>query len=222
MPRKRSDATPPEPTQATVSAALAIGPAPELARGHGAKFEQAMPLAVAALVEGRTVEEAAAAAGVSVPTVFRWGRLASFQDRLSAGRRQALENTVTKLLALSPKVVATLEALLDDADPKVRTKAVEIALAQSWKGLEMTDMANQIERLKGRLKEAKHGRKRGVKVLDQAACDAARPLDPAGRGEPAEAGGRPGGDAGPRWADAGPLAGDVAPLFGEADPGGGE
>lgn len=217
---KSAKVIPISPSQPIGPGVQVIGPGAldTIPKGHGSRAEKAMPLVVEALVNGATIEQAAEAGGVSVPTIFRWQRLASFQDRLAAGRRRQLENGVTGLLALTPKVLTTLADLLDNADPKIQMKAVEVALAQSWKGLEMSDLAGQVERLRGKLKEVStNGRNSRTALVHQGTEPAARPIRDGEQQNFGVASGGPsdGDDLGED--EARPLAGEVAPLFPSTD-----
>lgn len=187
-------------------------------RGHGSKAGKLMPMLVDALMRGLTVEQAAAEIGVHITSVWRWSKSPRFQELLAAGRRKALESATTGLMAMVPKVLTTLGALLDNPDPKIRMKAVEVALGQGWKGIELTDMAGQVERLKNRLKEVNsNGRNSRAALVNQQVEPAARPerqgiIEGAGRDSQG-----PSGDPSLDGFASGLMADSVTPLFGATD-----
>ena len=53
--------------------------------GHGAKFDQKMEQAIAALLSHRSIEEAAREVGVSANTLSRWMKEPEFEDGVPRG-----------------------------------------------------------------------------------------------------------------------------------------
>jgi transposase-like protein len=114
--------------------------------GHGAKFEQKMELAIAALLSHRSVEDAARAVGVSTNTLLRWMKEPEFRDMYQEARNLAFSQSLGRLQdASGAAVTTTLKIMLDtNAPPGIRLRAAEIVLEQAAK-------AADVEKLGGRL-----------------------------------------------------------------------
>lgn len=87
-------------------------------------------LLLGALPAGASVEDAAAAAGVSVRTGYR--RLADpeFSRRLSVARDELLTAALGELVGCTTEAVATLRALLTAPDDRVRLAAAKCMFEQ--------------------------------------------------------------------------------------------
>ena len=80
------------------------------------KVTRRQNLAVAALLGGATVTDAARTVGVVRQTLAKWLRQPAFQAALRDGERLALDGAARRLVALSGKAINTLESVLDNAD----------------------------------------------------------------------------------------------------------
>jgi hypothetical protein len=79
----------------------------------------AQETAIAALLAGRTVTNAAEAAGVDRATVHRWLREHfGFQAAVNAGRRELREGVHTRLERLAEKAAGCVEKAIDGGDVK--------------------------------------------------------------------------------------------------------
>src|SRR5262249_54841350 len=85
--------------------------------GHGDQLSRKQEQAIAALLTEPTVEQAAVKAGVKYPTLKSWLARPAFRDAYAAARRQILDRTVARLLALTGKALDTLEENLACASP---------------------------------------------------------------------------------------------------------
>jgi hypothetical protein len=87
-------------------------------------------LLVSALAAGRSVEQAAEAAGVSARTAYR--RLAdpAFARRLAQARDTLITSALGELVECASEAVATLRALLQAEDERVRLGAAKGTLEQ--------------------------------------------------------------------------------------------
>jgi transposase-like protein len=115
--------------------------------GHGAKFEQKMELAIAALLSHRSVEDAARAVGVSTNTLLRWMKEPEFRSMYQEARRLAFSQSLGRLQEASgAAVTTTLKIMLDPSTPLgIRLRAAEIVFEQAAK-------AGEVEKLVGRAK----------------------------------------------------------------------
>jgi hypothetical protein len=62
--------------------------------GHGAKFEQKLQQAIAALLFHRSVEQAANGVGISATTLQRWMEEAEFPAELGKARQTAFSQAI--------------------------------------------------------------------------------------------------------------------------------
>ncbi|HTW65870.1 MAG TPA: hypothetical protein VME17_14690 [Bryobacteraceae bacterium] len=110
--------------------------------GHGAKFEQKMELAIAALLSHRSLEDAARAVGVSTNTLLRWMKEPEFQDMYQEARRLAFSQSLGRLQEASgAAVTTTLKIMVDPNAPLgIRLRAAEIVLEQAAKAGEVEEL----------------------------------------------------------------------------------
>ena len=107
-------------------------------------------LAVAALLQGATVAETAAAAGVSERSVYAWLALPEFNDLLQAERRRVMDAAAGKLQLLTDKAVSTLDRLLDCGEKPTEARAALGILAWATKTQEQADLLARLEKLERR------------------------------------------------------------------------
>jgi len=107
--------------------------------GHGAKFEQKMELAIAALLSHRSLEDAARAVGVSTNTLLRWMKEPEFLAMYQEARRLAFSQSLGRLQEASgAAVTTTLKIMVDPNAPLgIRLRAAEIVLEQAAKAAEV-------------------------------------------------------------------------------------
>jgi hypothetical protein len=147
--------------------------------------------AALALLTRATVREAAEAAGVGERTLRGWLRQPKFLRLYRRLRRQATEVALGRLQDMTADAVKTLKDLLDCEHAPSRARAADLVLGYSLKGLEMADLAEEVEQLRRELEGL--GREHG---------DAEKP-----GGEAAGGGPGPEGDAGAGPPPVGPLPG---------------
>lgn len=109
---------------------------------------------VAALLEGKTLEQAAAAAGVAYITAKRWRRRPEFAAALAEARREIIAGALDVLTVGARAAAGELLALLRDRTvaPMVRLRAAEAVLERLHKWAELEDLEARIRAL-----EEKHG-----------------------------------------------------------------
>jgi hypothetical protein len=126
--------------------------------GHGDKSRR-WELAIGALMSEATVEAAARKARVGYRTLKGWLALPEFQAAYRQARQEVVERTVARLLALTGKAVETLDRNLTCGRPAAEIRAAELALAQGYKGVEVLDLAQEVEELKRLIQEMRHGQR---------------------------------------------------------------
>jgi len=110
--------------------------------------------AIAALLLGQTISQAANTAGVSRRTLTTW--LASdeqFCAELRNSVRQILDSMVRRLTVLSDSAIDRLEDLLDDDKSAIQLRAVDIVLGRLNQLGQLHDLEQRIAALEGRKDE---------------------------------------------------------------------
>lgn len=108
------------------------------------------PALIAALAGGRTVRDAARAAGVNEATVHRRMKDAAFRQTVAEARSRLIEGAVGQLADASTAAVATLRALLDAESETARLGAARSILELGSKLRESIEMEQRIAALEAR------------------------------------------------------------------------
>ena len=116
-------------------------------------------LLLGALAAGSPVEQAARAAGLSTRTAYR--RLAdpAFRARLARARDTLIETALGELVDSASEAVATLRALLQAEDERVRLGAAKATLEQLLRLRETLTLGQRLATLE-RAQAARSGRRR--------------------------------------------------------------
>jgi transposase-like protein len=132
--------------------------------GHGAKFDQKMEQAIAALLSHRSVEEAARAVGISANTLLRWIKEPEFEAAWREARRTAFSQAIRRLQDFTGAAVTTvLKIMLDPNAPAgTRLRAAEVVLEQGTKATEMEDLEDRVAKLERTAGSASKSRKRSA------------------------------------------------------------
>ena len=117
--------------------------------GHGARFEQKMEQAIAALLSHRNVEDAARAVGISVNTLRRWMQVPEFQAACREARHRILSQAIGQLQNAAGAAAKTvLKIMVDPTVPAgIRLRAAEVVLAQAVKAGEMDETEDRLAQL---------------------------------------------------------------------------
>jgi hypothetical protein len=135
-----------------------------------------------------TVEAAAARAGVGYRTLKRWLVEAEFQAEYRRVRRQLVETSLGRLQQGTTFAVGCLLRNLLAEKGSDQLKAAAIILSHAIRGVELADLAAEIEDVKARLKE----------LEQHAHADSLEEgLEPSENGTPAPGRGHAGGAVGP-------------------------
>ena len=118
-------------------------------KGHGEKLSRNQERAIAALLVHPTMLAAAAAAGVSEVTLWRWMQIPEFKEQYRLARREAVSQAVGHLQgACSVAVVALTDISQDVSCPaSARVSAARTVLELALKGVELEDLAVRVEEL---------------------------------------------------------------------------
>ena len=109
--------------------------------------------AIAFLVAGNTIEQAAQLAGVNPSTVHRWLKDDLFAAEYRAARRQAVEQSITMLQGMSQQAAQTLIDVMRDTDApastRLRAAQAVLAICQRW--IELDDIQERLTALEAAL-----------------------------------------------------------------------
>lgn len=104
---------------------------------------------VVALLAEPTIAAAAAAAGCSERTVYRWLKDPDFAAAYRAARRDALEQATANLQRIASKAATTLEQVLDDQKAANNSKiaAARATLDYAYKANDLAEIAALLDEL---------------------------------------------------------------------------
>lgn len=107
--------------------------------------------ALSALIESRTIAEAADRAGLSPSTVYRYAGEKEFRERLRGISRKALEDASRRLSMESAAAVGVFADLMRDESAPVQTRllAADRILRHATKLSERIDVFERLETLEG-------------------------------------------------------------------------
>jgi transposase-like protein len=105
--------------------------------------------AILALLENRTVGEAAESVGVGQSTLFRWMQDHNFQRHYLQAKRRVVDHAITQLQKMTGEAVQVLnKIMIDDTNPPTsRIACAKAILDQALKGFELEDLATRIDAL---------------------------------------------------------------------------
>jgi DNA-binding MurR/RpiR family transcriptional regulator len=118
-------------------------------RGLGEKLTRKQEVAIAALLTARTIAEAAHAASISEPTLWRWLQREDFQAAYRQARREAVSQAVAYLQRVAGEAVDTLRAVMQDTQKpaSARVSAARAVLDLAMRGVELEDLEARIQTL---------------------------------------------------------------------------
>lgn len=109
-------------------------------------------MAIAALLADGDVSKAAAAAGVSRQTLYRWQRDDAFVAALREAESEAWRNLTRRMAGMGDAAANALSAALADDQPiAVRLRAVALLTERGPALLELVDLEARIAALEARL-----------------------------------------------------------------------
>lgn len=108
--------------------------------------------AIAALMQARTVGDAARECGISERTLLRWLATSEFQTALRDAVREGVDAAVRRLSGLAASAVAALgkEMANQSSPPGARIRAADVILARLLALKELADLEERIAALEAR------------------------------------------------------------------------
>jgi Tfp pilus assembly protein FimT len=109
--------------------------------------------AIMAMLTAPTMKQAADQAKIGETTLFRWLKTPDFQQDYRKARRQALDQTISRLQQATTHAVNTLQDVMVDelAPHSSRVSAAKAILDISFKAFELDDLGARIESLERQL-----------------------------------------------------------------------
>ena len=96
---------------------------------------------------------AAKKAGVSEASLYRWLLLEEFQRAYRKAREALVDDAVARLQQTATEAVAALRRNLSCGRPAAEVTAARAVLEQAFKGAELLDLIERVEKLEQRLKD---------------------------------------------------------------------
>ena len=115
---------------------------------------------LSALASGRSVSQAAQAAGLSERTVYRRLSGPAFQQRLSALRDELVTSALAELAGSAGAAVETLKGLLTSREERVQLAAAKAMLDQLLRLREAVALEQRLQALERRAERERQGRRR--------------------------------------------------------------
>ncbi len=118
-------------------------------KGHGAKFGRKKEEAVAALLNQRSVEEAARSVGIGANTLLRWMQEPEFEEAWREARRLAFGQSIARLQQAASAAATTLLKIMVDpnAPAASRVRAADSVLEHAAKAMEIEDIEMRVSEL---------------------------------------------------------------------------
>jgi hypothetical protein len=111
-------------------------------------------LAVVALTQGQTQDQAATAAKCSKRTLQRWLFQKEFKSAIAQAKKDSYEQSISRLVALSSGAVVTLATLASDpkVPPAARVAACRTILDAAHRGYAIEQLESRLSQLEEKLK----------------------------------------------------------------------
>jgi transposase-like protein len=131
-------------------------------KGHGAKFGRKKEEAVAALLNHKSVEDAARSVGLNPNTLLKWLRVPEFRTLYLKARREAVQQSVARLQQATGAASITILKLMTDPNvpAAVRLRAAECVFDYSIKGIDQEDTDVRLTELEQAAEANKGGARR--------------------------------------------------------------
>ena len=109
--------------------------------------------AILALLSERDTASAAAKAGVSRETIYKWLKQPAFRAALAAAEAEALDSLSRALVALGSQATETLESVMSTpaAPAGVRVRAADVVLARLLQLRELSQLEARVSALEQKL-----------------------------------------------------------------------
>ncbi len=99
------------------------------------------------LLNGSSITNSAKLNGVSETAIYKWLNDETFKSEYRRLRREAVESSLSILQQTTTEAVETLRRNLHCENPAVEVRTAQIILDTSIKAIELTDIAERLEKL---------------------------------------------------------------------------
>jgi hypothetical protein len=104
------------------------------------------------LLNGSTIAGASKANKISETTIYNWLQDETFKTEYRKLRREAVENSLAQIQNVTNEAVETLRRNLTCENPSVEVRTAQIILDNAVKAVELTDLAERVEKLEQSIK----------------------------------------------------------------------
>lgn len=113
------------------------------------KLTPKQKIAIEALVLSGDKTQAATAAGISRPTLYKWYALPHFREALSEAVGEMLSSLAGKLVSQSLVAAGVLVEVMNDTEAasSVRVRAADVLLSRMLQVYQLTELEERISRL---------------------------------------------------------------------------
>ena len=111
--------------------------------------------AIQALISNRTLKDAAAAAGISDTTLWRWLRKPHFRKAYLDARRRIVQQSVARFQQLTSDAPGVLHSIMIDESQNGATRiaAAKMIVGSALKGVELEDYGERVDEIEAALRE---------------------------------------------------------------------
>lgn len=103
--------------------------------------------AIAAILSTTSVTDAARKCRLSEPTLYRYLQDEAFKHEYRNARRNVVEGAVGRIQSATSEAVSTLKRNMSCDHPSTEVRAAQIILDVAYRGVEMLDILERLERL---------------------------------------------------------------------------
>lgn len=107
-----------------------------------------------ALLESKSLAEAAVIAGVTVRTLQNWQSQPEFQRAFRAARRQLVQASIIRIQSIASSAVEALERQLNSPFPAIQVSSAKAILAHAVASVGTIDLEDRLQQLEGALQAA--------------------------------------------------------------------
>ena len=121
--------------------------------GHGEKLSRKMNDFILALITAGTLDEAAAASGISISTAHRWYKLEIVRTELKRLQDEVVGHSLSRLKLSASEALEVLRSVANDvvSPPSARVAAARTLLDNVFRAVETDDILSRIEAPENRM-----------------------------------------------------------------------
>ncbi|MFC1866568.1 hypothetical protein ACFL0H_00285 [Thermodesulfobacteriota bacterium] len=127
-------------------------------KGLPLKLSPKKSRAIAALLEEKTIQKAAASVGIGETTLHRWLSDEDFQTVYRGAKKRIVSHAISRLQNATGEAVDALTEILRDKDkpPSTRVTASKAILEFAMKAVELEDLQARVDEIENTLERQRH------------------------------------------------------------------